>query len=193
MASEALAVSADQANGKDLAQGPGWPLWQRIAFRFAFTAFVPYALHTLLVSFMEVGWLEQPYLRGVSAVTGFIGARLLHHPVVPLEMDADSSDTFADWILLGVIALIGVIGAAVWSLAARRRREHRVLFSGMRAAARYLLATQMFYYGGIKLWPIQFESRVPPIALFTRLGTMSRIAILWNFMAASRLYTFVAG
>lgn len=60
--------------------------------------------------------------------------------------------TFADW---GVLLLLAVIGAVIWSIRDRKSINYERLYYGLRVLARYRLAIAVIAYGFIKLYPLQ--------------------------------------
>ncbi len=92
--------------------------------------------------------------------------------------------------LAGDVAL-AVVVAAVWTSLSRARHHDR-LAGAMRVTLRYLVATVLLVYGGLKVIPVQFP--VPSAEELLRpLGQRSPMALLWAFMGASPAYTVFGG
>lgn len=60
-------------------------------------------------------------------------------------------DTFANWVVVLVIALVGSI---IWSFRDRNRQEYNVLYYWLRVVLRYRLAVGLLAYGFLMLFPI---------------------------------------
>jgi hypothetical protein len=62
------------------------------------------------------------------------------------------AETFANW---GIIALLALVGAAIWSGSDRNRTHYKALYYWVRVVVRYRLALGVIGYGFIKLFPLQ--------------------------------------
>ena len=60
--------------------------------------------------------------------------------------------TFAD---SGVLLLVALIGALIWTVLDRKSISYERLYYGLRVLARYRLAIAVIAYGFIKLYPLQ--------------------------------------
>jgi hypothetical protein len=131
-------------------------------------------------------------------ITSAIGAFLLHTVTGGKESVREmiskfKSDSFASAIpeLVGMLSFAVVI-AAVWTALERRRTDYRRLNRWMRVYLRYGLATAMLSYAFIKVIPTQF-GYLTPGELLRPLGQISRMRLLWDFMALSPGYTIFTG
>lgn len=84
---------------------------------------------------------------------------------------------FADW---GIIAIISLTGALVWTYLDRQRQEYNQLYYWLRVIVRYRLAIGVIVYGLLKLFPQQLP--YPSISqLNTHYGDLSA----WKIFAMS--------
>src|SRR5207302_10732497 len=127
------------------AEAPAWSLARRIAFRFAFCYLVLYNFPVLLFALPVPGLaaLFMAYSKLLDAAVVWIGAHVLHlsHAVEVLRGKTGSGDTTYDYVRLLCFAALAAVAALVWTLAARRTREHRRLHEGLRIFLRYSLGS----------------------------------------------------
>ncbi|CCH52829.1 hypothetical protein BN8_01862 [Fibrisoma limi BUZ 3] len=64
----------------------------------------------------------------------------------------DGPDSFANW---AVVALIAVVGTAIWTYRDGSRRDYTTLYYWLRVIVRYRLAVGILAYGFIKFFPMQ--------------------------------------
>ena len=96
--------------------------------------------------------------------------------------------------LLGFVYAFGisVVGALIWSLADRKRKNYTVLYYWMRVALRYKLAAVMFFYSFIKVFPQQMP--YPTLSwLNTNLGDFNAGRLFWITTGVSQSYEIFTG
>ena len=181
-----------------------WPWWGRVAFRFSFIYWILYMLPAAgAVSVIDLWpwgteklsqWLSWPLARlahwaGVH-VLHLTGPRADWHPT-------GSGDTAMNYVSLGCIAVLALVGAAVWTavddLRANGRREYRTAYAWLRLFLRFTLALTLLEYGFIKIYPGQFGVRPRLFELNETYGESSPMHVLWFFMTVSRSYTIFGG
>lgn len=104
----------------------------------------------------------------------------------------DNGDVAEEFGRLLICVVVGLVGAAVWSVADRRKPAAGWVPETLRVMLRYAIALGLISYGIGKIVPMQF----PPIGaaqMQQRLGDMSPMQLLWTFMEYSRPYAFFAG
>ena len=166
-----------------------WSFPQRFAFRAIF-------IYTVLFFFPLPSGLASP-----DVVSGVFDG--VWHRLVPwagktflglqvTNFTNGSGDTTYDYIRIGTMAAIALIGAVIWSILDRRRANYDALYGWAHLFLRYALAISMVTYGMSKVIKLQF-----PTPGFTRLsepyGESSPMGLLWTFMGYSTAYTFFAG
>ena len=118
-----------------------WLSYEKILFRIAFLYFILQAVP-----------LDPKFYRDLFAINW---AALSYGDIFQLARYQprffDGPDTFANWVVIFVIALIGSI---IWSIRDRDRKEYNALYYGLRVVLRYRLAVGLLAYGFIKLFPI---------------------------------------
>ncbi len=171
-----------------------WPLYQRILFRFAFCYFVLYSL--------PAGGRVSP----LAMIPGAIYTVKLWHAIAPwvaihvfhltgwitTYFPTGSGDTTLGYIENLCFAVFAAAGAAIWSVADRKRGEYKRLHYWLRVLVRYTLAFTMFSYGFAKIFPLQFQP-TNFAGLVEPYGNFSPMGVLWRFMGASLGYTIFAG
>ncbi len=128
----------------------------------------------------------------LHALIPWIGANVLHLASPITVFTNGSGDTTFDWVLVATNLAVAAVGAIAWSVFDRKRLEYERFWAWLQYGARVLLALELLSYGLDKVIPLQFGVLSPSRAL-TPLGFESRIGVLWDFMAASPLYTMFAG
>ena len=171
---------------------PRWSFTRKLIFRIAFVFFVlniaPFPLTILpyvgefIYGILETFW--NFWVQGAGKI--FFGiSEITSRP-------NGSGDTTWNWVQLFVIVLFSVIGGVIWSIADRRRRNYEQLGYWFNVLLRYYLATTLFSYGFVKIFPLQFGN-ITTYRLFERLGDMSPMGLLWTFMAYSEQYQLFGG
>jgi uncharacterized membrane protein YphA (DoxX/SURF4 family) len=194
---EPAAVAAPAA-GVDpaAAEVPRWSLARRVAFRFVFCYLVLYNFPGLLFALPipGMGTLFEAYSRLCDTVVAWTGTHVLHlsHEVESLRGKTGSGDTTYAYVQILCFAAFAAIVALVWTLAARKTREHRRLHEGLRIFVRYSLGSILLGYGMAKVIKTQFPFPSQD-RLMEPIGETSPMGLLWTFMGVSTPYTVFAG
>jgi hypothetical protein len=118
-----------------------WEGYEKIVFRIAFLYFVLQAIPLDPKFYRElfsINWSTLSY--GDIFHFAHYQPKLFSGP-----------DTFANWVVVFVIALVGSI---IWSFRDRNRKEYNALYYWLRVVLRYRLAVGLLAYGFIMLFPI---------------------------------------
>jgi hypothetical protein len=142
------------------------------AARFALLFFV-----TFWVPFTLMRPLERPLWKWLGPAN-----------YAPLS-STGSGDTFANWVHVGVLLVLALVLATIWTMADRPRPS---LYLWLRLFLRYSLATILFNYGFSKVFPGQFQPTTIH-RLLQPYGSFSPMGVLWSFMGASMPYTIFSG
>jgi uncharacterized membrane protein YphA (DoxX/SURF4 family) len=111
---------------------------------------------------------------------------------LPLSTNGGSGDKTGDWVETAIFLTIATIGTITWTWLDRARPRYDRLQTWFRWLLRYILGTEMLYYGLSKVIPVQMPA--PGLArLLTPYGTFSPMGALWSFMGSSRAYEIFAG
>lgn len=121
-------------------------------------------------------------------------ARHVFHMSGPMQSayQGDNGDVGEEFGRLLLALVIGAIGAAVWTVADRRRPRARWVGAALQVLLRYSIALGLISYGVAKILPQQF----PPISNATlerRVGDLTPMSLLWTFMQYSRPYALFGG
>ncbi len=191
-----LAVTQQGANIAGRAATPAWSLARRVGFRFAFSYLILYSFPFPL-DYLPIPGLQavfQAYSGFWGAVVAWIGRHVLHlsRELPPLRVQTGSGDTTYDYVQILCFAAFSALAALVWTVAARRVRDHRRLDEWLRIYVRYVLGATLLSYGMAKVIKTQFPS---PSAdrLLEPFGDASPMGLLWTFMGYSTPYTVFAG
>src|SRR5689334_3557125 len=178
-----------------------WSLARRIAFRFACIYFLLYSFPTPLGSLLGAsflpGWvtkhwekLNEWYGNGANALSVWVGKHCFDVEV-PINQTG-SGDTRLAFVQLPIMLVLALFGTLVWSLLARKAKEHERGYDLLRVFLRYVVAVTLLSYGLAKVFPLQFGT-LRLDRLMQPYGESSPMGILWTFMAASVPYTFFGG
>jgi hypothetical protein len=167
----------------------GWPLWQRLAFRYLLCYFVLYAfpgpLGTLFSK--QFRWVDQ----GWQAVTTRCDARGLA-PYEVIHQETGSGDTGAEVMRLIVIALTSLLLTAVWSLLQRGPAGYPRLGRWLHLVVRFELAFTLLSYGTGKFYGGQF-GELSLGRLTQEIGDTWPMTMVGTFMQGSKPYELFGG
>ncbi|MBH8567980.1 hypothetical protein KB206_03745 [Microvirga sp. STS02] len=169
-----------------------WPWWRKWLFCFS-------CLYLLL--FMSP-WTWLSSVPGFATLAGLYGdaeswlvnqgnAHLFHvkDVLVPLNGSGDTSYGYAQ---LCFYALAAMVGATLWVLLDRRRRNYALAYYWLLVLVRYFVALSALSYGILKLFALQMI--FPPLsALATPLGDLLPMRFSWYFIGYSQPYQVFSG
>jgi hypothetical protein len=121
-------------------------------------------------------------------------ARYLFHMTgpMPFAYQGDNGDVGEEFGRLLLSVAIASLGAAVWTWADRKRPGGRWVEGALRLLLRYAIALGLASYAVAKLFPQQFPP-LDAISLENRIGDLTPMRLLWNFMQYSRPYSVFGG
>lgn len=170
-----------------------WSLAQRVGFRFvclySLLYFFPFPFTLLPRGGVAAGWYDDVW-DGVARRLWDAG--FLHYSEELVTATTGSGDRTVDWLRVGGMLAIALVGTLVWSAVDYRRRAYVVLHELLRIYLRYALAFIMLTYGFSKVFKSQFPTPGPD-RLIQSFGEASPMGLLWTFMGASTAYTIFAG
>lgn len=171
-----------------------WHPAKRILFRFSSVYFAWYSLSFLkhfITDWEGYPAPEDPLSQAWDAFLAYLARRLFHLEGIHLG-PTGSTDSYADYIHLLVIAVASAVICLVWTLLDRRRPHYRRLGGWVVVAARHYLMAVMLLYGLVKVFEGQFL--FPGLSrLVQPLGEVSPMGLLWTFMGYSKPYTLFGG
>jgi hypothetical protein len=186
------AVSAPPLTSAVRAAPPSWSLPRRLLFRLGFVYWVLLCVPILCSEVPGIDFLGQALDGLWKGVAVWVGHHVVgvHGPIATEENG--SGDKTVDYLVILCIAVAALVATLIWSLLARRRREHERLHAFLIGLVRYTLALVMLGYGTIKLVGMQFP--FPDSGrLLGRYGDSSPMGLLWTFVGASPTYQFFGG
>jgi hypothetical protein len=182
-----------------------WSFATRLAFRFAFTYLMIYALGCGNATLWEVipfhigehleDWTSWPFFHGAQ----WLGQHLFHLTGVGAKLHATGSgDTILNWIAVGIMLAVSILATLLWTaLAELRSPAHRSLayprlFFWFRLIIRLTLGVAMINYGLSKLFPLQMPP--PSLAVLNEpLGNTSPMTMLWTLIGLNPVYEMICG
>src|SRR5690348_4155818 len=174
-------------------EGPVWPTWRKIAFRFAFIYLMLYMTPWTLPA-SAIPWLNnitQYYDMGWGIVVRFFNAHFfgVADELVPFN---GSGDTSFGWAQLWFMLCLCVVATAIWSVIDDKRKNYEVADYWLRICTRYYIAFYCFSYGIIKLYAMQMW--FPSLSqLATPLGDYLPMRLSWMFVGYSTPYQVFSG
>ena len=180
-----------------------WSLATRIAFRLGFCYLMVYALCCGNATLWEVipfhigekleNWTSWPFLHAAQ----WLGQHLFHLTGVGATLhDTGSGDTILDWIAVGVMAVLALVAALLWTLLAEFRANPTLAYPRLsfwfRLTLRLTLGYAMLNYGSVKVFPLQMSP--PSLAVLNEpLGNTSPMTMLWTLLGLNPVYEIVCG
>ncbi|WP_227999482.1 DoxX family protein [Nocardia australiensis] len=184
--------------GPESARRARWNPLTRIAFRFCFLYFGLFCVLTPPIVFELTGLLGRQlgydaqfwHIRKLQPVLNWVSRELFGTAVQLYPTGVGDQTIF--WVLLFCILVVAVVGAAVWSVLDRHRRQYRTLAGWYFLVIRILLAGQMLSFGFAKAIPTQMPE--PSLAtLLTEYGDLTPMAVLWSQIGVSTPYEMLLG
>ncbi len=178
-----------------LPDGIVWPLWRKIAFRFAFIYLAlymaPWSLAAGSLPWLHLDFVTQYYDQGWDWLVRFANAHWFNvaEELVPFNGSGDTSFGYAQlWLML----ILAVVGCAIWSVADDKRKNYEKMDYWLRITVRYYIAFFCFVYGIIKLFVLQMI--FPNFSqLATPLGDFLPMRFSWLFIGYSSPYQIFSG
>jgi len=173
---------------------PNWNIFQKVGFRFFFIYVLLYAFPFPLSAF--------PYLQTnvVSFLTDtfwgnlipFMGDSFFGLEISGVRTPTGSGDMTYDYIHLFSCVFFAVLGAIIWTVIDRKRKNYVKLLRILIVYMAYYVLFSMLSYGFEKVFPLQFpEPRLG--RLLQPYGHSSPMGIAWTFMGASKAYVIFSG
>ncbi|MFD2933291.1 DoxX family protein [Spirosoma flavum] len=146
---------------------PAWTRTEKIAFRFIFIYF--------LIQAVPLDW---HFYRDLFTINwGAFYYRDLFNLSRYAPHFFGSNDTFANWLVVALIALAGTI---LWTFRNQKRTDYADLYYWLRVVVRYRLAIAVIAYGFIKLFPLQ-----APLPSISNLNTPYGDFTSWKLFSLS--------
>jgi hypothetical protein len=124
-----------------------WNTWQKVSLRFFFIFFL------LLILPIDWKFYRDVFSIRWSQFSFYDLFRLSRYQTQFIsDLPTWGISSFGNW---GIAALFGIVGATVWNVLDKERKEYSVLYYWLRVIVRYRLAVALITYGFIKFFPLQ--------------------------------------
>jgi hypothetical protein len=176
------------------------PMAVRLLERFGLVGFGLYHLPLLLNNYPSLGGggmaadgLAVRWGRVFTPV-GIWAARHVFHLTGPMPNGyrGDNGDVGEEYGRLLVAVIIALVAAVCWTVADRRRPRGRWVSEALQLLLRYSIALGLTSYAIAKILPVQFPA-LNAFALDQRVGDLTPMSLLWDFMRYSRAYSLFGG
>jgi hypothetical protein len=128
----------------------------------------------------------------ITWVVGFFGNSILGLENEITNSVTGSGDRLFDYLQALLFFSIAIIGAIIWTLIDKNKRDYRKLNLWFWVYLRYSLAAIMIGYGLAKVFPLQFPAPIFS-RLISNLGEMSPMGLAWSFLGYSTGYQMMTG
>jgi hypothetical protein len=174
------------------AEPASWSTAQKIAFRFFMLFFILYIFFNPNGVLPYSDNLQAIYIQPFFKLVPWIGAHILHLDKPIIIAITGSGDTTYDYIILLLIFVMSIVGAAAWSIMGRKISNYKKQLYWLIVVIRYYVAITMICYGLYKIIKLQF-----PAPSFSRLvepvGKLSPMGLAWTYMGYSRGFNYFTG
>lgn len=168
-----------------------WPLFRRIAFRFAAIFLFLYILPFPFDKVPGVHVLAQGYSKAWHAIAVWVGNHVLNLPQ-PITHFNDGGDKMYDYVFLLIVTVLALFIAALWSFLDRRRLSYPVVYYWVQVLVRYYLGWVFVFYGMIKVFHLQMSS--PTLfELVEPFGNKTPMGLAWSYVGFSPVFSAFVG
>lgn len=164
-----------------------WKTYEKVAFRIAFIFFILISIPSSwgwYRNLFTTNWFRPGY-RDVYDVARFQPDFIN----VNTESGRWGMASYASW---GVALVIAIIGAIIWGVIDKKRKEYNLLYYWLRVVVRYRAGIGIIGFGFTKLFPVQMP--YPSISnLLTDFGDFTAQKIYWLSIGIVPWYQVFAG
>jgi hypothetical protein len=169
-----------------------WPYWKKFVFCFFFIYLGLNIIPTVSFSYIPgISDLYRFYDQFTNWAVDKANAKFFHvrEVLVPMNGSGDTSFAWAQTWFNGSVALLG---ALVWRVIDRKRKNYIQLNYWLCLFTRYYIALVAFAYGTIKIFALQMS--FPNLSqLATPLGDFLPMRLSWMFLGFSSSYQIFSG
>ncbi|QKJ31613.1 hypothetical protein HQ865_18195 [Mucilaginibacter mali] len=169
-----------------------WSISQKILFRFAFLFFALFIFFFPNAGAPGLNQLYDLYIIPMHNLMVWMAAHVFHLTRPLTVFTNGSGDTTYDWLVLFMVAICSVIGAAIWTALSKGQMSYDRLYYWMIIVLRYYVGITMLAYGSVKVVQLQFPAPTP-WRLIEPYGNSSPFTLAWTFMGYSRGYNYFTG
>lgn len=169
-----------------------WSFVQKIAFRICFLYFLLFIIFTPNSELPGLTTIYQQFENLLHIFIPWFAKNILGHKQELYMGPSGSGDTTYFYMLWIFSLLLTLIGAIIWSLLDRNRKNYNTLYYWIRVIVRYYLFFTMVIYGMYKVIKLQFPD--PSLdRLVTSYGNSSPMGLAWTYMGFSKSYNYFTG
>ncbi|TYR32211.1 DoxX family protein [Sphingobacterium phlebotomi] len=164
----------------------------KIGFRFSFIFILSFILVMNNGAFPLFHYINRPIVQLMHEFTPWFAKNVLNYSYDYSIFTNGSGDTSYDWITLLILFLWAIIGAIIWSIADRKRKNYSACYYWLTTFMRYYIAFMLINYGMIKL----VHAQMPPPGLdrlMQPLGEFSPMGLAWTYFGYSKGYNIFVG
>lgn len=169
-----------------------WSKFERIGFRFAFVYFSFIIFFQNNGAYPFFGFITEKPSEWLQKFGLWFGESVLS---IPYEIKVGlngSGDTTYDYLIVLIGFLTAILGALVWSILDRKRKNYTKMYYWLATALRYYVGMMLISYGMVKVIQLQFS----PPAFYRLVGTYgdsSPMGLAWTFLGFSKGYNMFMG
>ena len=169
-----------------------WSLPQKLLFRFSFIFFglyvIPFPANYITILKSNLNWVFEAW----NWLVVDAGKYILHLPNDITVTPNGSGDTTWNWVQMFLILSSTLLGAIIWSLLDRQRKNYQRMLYWFTVVVRYYLAFSLIHYGLLKVFKSQFPA--PNIyRLEEAYGQSSPMGLAWTFLGFSKGFNYFMG
>lgn len=163
-----------------------------IGFRFVFCYLVLYIWPFPFQYIPFVGYILNPINTFFSHLTDTVGGPALFGDAYVASHPTGSGDTSYNYAQSFLFLAVALVAGLLWTAFDRKRTSYTTLSLVFDTTLRFYLASTLFTYGFIKVFPLQFPAP-GAMRLAQSYGESSPMGLLWTFMGSSKLYSAFTG
>jgi len=169
-----------------------WSLRHKLGFRFSFLYFGLFIILQNNGAYPFISSLLKKPLEWMDSFYVWLGKNILGLDYEFSAQITGSGDMTKDYICLLLIFVIALIGALIWSIIDKNRKNYSVLYYWLIVAIRLYVGLMLINYGFYKLFKTQFP--YPSIGRLSQpYGNSSPMGLAWTFLGFSYGYNIFMG
>lgn len=161
----------------------------RFMLFFITNFFLLYIFHAIVESFDFLNFVKEQ----LDKLINWFGVTFLYYEKVERHYFEGWGDTLFYWVQLIYTFYLSLIISIVFFFLFYKKTNFQSFFSISTFVFRLYLAFELINYGLIKIIPPGQFGVINYSTLETKIGTLTPMELLWNFMAYSREYTIIIG
>lgn len=165
---------------------------QSFLFRWLFIYFFLYQFPSFLAYIELLEFVDDGLTSFYHIIIPWLGKNILSLEKDITVFSNGSGDTTYDYVLVLFWTVVSLIGASVWAVFDRQKRNFEKLNYWLLVWLRFSVGFILLHYGLIKIVKLQFSD--PSFGrLIQSVGDMSPMGLAWTFMGYSKGYNLFIG